>query len=144
MLEGKAMQQQPNPFAGKGDSADAPRLWIRAIREGWAIPDMARRAAIARAAQILADPQSTRREVTRATQTLVLIERMGLDAAVNEDRMTRLDGGGATDRVELIDGVTDSQLAAVARALAPQPAAMPPDAPKPPKPCRSPKRKHKP
>ena len=131
------MEPSPNPYAGKGDSADAPRLWMRAIREGWAIPDVARRAAIARAAQILGDPQSTRREVTRATQTLVIIERLGLDAAVNEDRMNRLDAGTATDRVEVLEGLSDSQLAAVARAIAP-PA---PAAPEPPKPCRKRKRK---
>ena len=131
------MEPSPNPYAGKGDSADAPRLWMRAIREGWAIPDVARRAAIARAAQILGDPQSTRREVTRATQTLVIIERLGLDAAVNEDRMNRLDAGTATDRVEVLEGLSDSQLAAVARAIAPPATA----APEPPKPCRKRKRK---
>jgi hypothetical protein len=113
---------------------------MRAIREGWAIPDVARRAAIARAAQILGDPQSTRREVTRATQTLVIIERLGLDAAVNEDRMNRLDAGTATDRVEVLEGLSDSQLAAVARAIAP-PAPAAPAAPKSPKPCRKRKRK---
>lgn len=134
------MEPSPNPYAGKGDSADAPRLWMRAIREGWAIPDVARRAAIARAAQILGDPQSTRREVTRATQTLVIIERLGLDAAVNEDRMNRLDAGTATDRVEVLEGLSDSQLAAVARAIAP-PAPAAPAAPKSPKPCRKRKRK---
>ena len=137
MGQDKPMEPSPNPYAGKGDSADAPRLWMRAIREGWAIPDVARRAAIARAAQILGDPQSTRREVTRATQTLVIIERLGLDAAVNEDRMNRLDAGTATDRVEVLEGLSDSQLAAVARAIAP-PA---PAAPEPPKPCRKRKRK---
>lgn len=134
------MEPSPNPYAGKGDSADAPRLWMRAIREGWAIPDVARRAAIARAAQILGDPQSTRREVTRATQTLVIIERLGLDAAVNEDRMNRLDAGTATDRVEVLEGLSDSQLAAVARAIAP-PAPAAPAAPESPKPCRKRKRK---
>lgn len=134
------MEPSPNPYAGKGDSADAPRLWMRAIREGWAIPDVARRAAIARAAQILGDPQSTRREVTRATQTLVIIERLGLDAAVNEDRMNRLDAGTATDRVEVLEGLSDSQLAAVARAIAP-PAPAAPAAPKSLKPCRKRKRK---
>lgn len=134
------MEPSPKPYAGKGDSADAPRLWMRAIREGWAIPDVARRAAIARAAQILGDPQSTRREVTRATQTLVIIERLGLDAAVNEDRMNRLDAGTATDRVEVLEGLSDSQLAAVARAIAP-PAPAAPAAPESPKPCRKRKRK---
>lgn len=134
------MEPSPKPYAGKGDSADAPRLWMRAIREGWAIPDVARRAAIARAAQILGDPQSTRREVTRATQTLVIIERLGLDAAVNEDRMNRLDAWTATDRVEVLEGLSDSQLAAVARAIAP-PAPAAPAAPESPKPCRKRKRK---
>jgi hypothetical protein len=125
--------QQPNPYAGKGDSADAPRLWMRAVREGWQIPPAARRAAIARAAQIIGDPNSTRREITRATQTLAVLERLAMDAAIHEDRMTRLDAGTATDRVELLEGISDSQLLAVARVLAP---------PCPPKP-EAPKRKRK-
>ena len=124
MMQGNPMQTPQDPLAGKGESADAPRLWMRAIREGWQIPDLARRAAIGRAAQILADPQSTRREVTRATQTLVIIERLGLDAAVNEDRMARLDGGAATENVGIID-LSEEALQAVARSLAARNAAKP-------------------
>jgi len=53
------------------------------------------------------------------------------------DRIARLDAGTATDRVEVLEGLSDTQLAAVARVLAhkapePRPA---------PKPCRKPKRK---
>ncbi len=124
MMQGNPMQTPQDPVAGKGESADAPRLWMRAIREGWQIPDLARRAAIGRAAQILADPQSTRREVSRATQTLVIIERLGLDAAVNEDRMARLDGGAATENVGIID-LSEEALQAVARSLAARNAAKP-------------------
>jgi hypothetical protein len=58
---------------------------------------------------------------------------LAMDAAIHEDRMTRLDAGTATDRVELLEGISDSQLLAVARVLAP---------PCPPKP-EAPKRKRK-
>lgn len=131
------MPSQPNPYLGKGDSADAPRLWMRAVREGWQIPPTIRRAVIARAAQIIGDPTSTRREIARASQTLALLERLALEAAVHEDRMARLDAGTATDRVELLNTLTDAQLGAVAKAVKPDP----PCPASPPKPKPKPKRK---
>ena len=125
------MPEQP---AGKGESADAPRLWMRAIREGWQIPDVVKRAAVNRAAQILADQTSTRREIMRATQTLAILERLSIEAAVQEDRMARLDSGTATENVALID-MADGTLEAVARSIA---GVAPVE---PPKPCQKPKRK---
>lgn len=109
--------KMPDDLAGKGESADAPRLWLRAIREGWSIPDVVKRAAVSRAAQILADPSSTRREVTRATQTLAILERLSIDAAVQEDRISRLDAGTATENIAVVD-LPDSTLAAVAKSIA--------------------------
>lgn len=117
MPQGSTMQQPPDPDEGKGASADAPRLWLRAIREGWNIPDVVKRAAVNRAAQILADPTSTRREITRATQTLAILERLAIDAAVQEDKMRRLDEGMATERVELTETISDAQLGAIAQTL---------------------------
>ena len=108
--------KMPDELAGKGESADAPRLWLRAIREGWSIPDVVKRAAVSRAAQILADPSSTRREVTRATQTLAILERLAIDAAVHEDRISRLDAGTATENISLVD-LPDTALAAVAKSI---------------------------
>lgn len=124
----------PDQSTGKGESADAPRLWMRAIREGWQIPDVVKRAAVNRAAQILADQSSTRREIMRATQTLAILERLSIEAAVQEDRMARLDSGTATENVALID-MADGALEAVARSIAGVAPAEPP------KPCRKPKRK---
>lgn len=106
----------PDELTGKGESADAPRLWLRAIREGWNIPDVVKKAAVSRAAQILADPSSTRREVTRATQTLAILERLAIDAAVHEDRISRLDAGTATENISLVD-LPDTALAAVAKSI---------------------------
>lgn len=112
--------KMPDELAGKGESADAPRLWLRAIREGWNIPDVVKKAAVSRAAQILADPSSTRREVTRATQTLAILERLSIDAAVHEDRISRLDAGTATENIALID-LPDATLAAVAKSISNEP-----------------------
>jgi len=126
--------KMPDQSTGKGESADAPRLWMRAIREGWQIPDVVKRAAVNRAAQILADQSSTRREIMRATQTLAILERLSIEAAVQEDRMARLDSGTATENVALID-MADGALEAVARSIAGVAPAEPP------KPCRKPKRK---
>ena len=108
--------KMPDELTGKGESADAPRLWLRAIREGWNIPDVVKKAAVSRAAQILADPSSTRREVTRATQTLAILERLAIDAAVHEDRISRLDAGTATENISLVD-LPDTALAAVAKSI---------------------------
>jgi hypothetical protein len=108
--------KMPEETAGKGASADAPRLWLRAVREGWNIPEVVKKAAVSRAAQILADPSSTRREVARATQTIAILERLALDAAVHEDRMRRLDDGTATENLTLVD-LPDTTLAAVARSI---------------------------
>jgi len=110
--------KMPEDESGKGASADAPRLWLRAIREGWTVPDVVKRAAVNRAAQILADPSSTRREITRATQTLAILERLSIEAAVQEDRMRRLDDGMATERVELTEVISDAQLGAIAKTVA--------------------------
>jgi len=120
--------KMPDELAGKGESADAPRLWLRAVRAGWNIPEVVKKAAVSRAAQILADPASTRREVARATQTIAILEKLAMDAAVHEDRMRRLDDGSSTENLSLID-LSDTALSAVARSI------VNPD-PAPAKPCR--------
>ena len=86
---------------------------------------------------MLQNPEAKGRDVARASATLLAVQRQGFDAAREEDRIARLDAGTATDRVEVLEGLSDTQLAAVARVLAhkapePRPA---------PKPCRKPKRK---
>jgi hypothetical protein len=121
MAEDKAMQRQPDParWEGEGRPRNDLRLVMAAIRAGWTIDPLVKQAIIGRASRILANADAKPRDVARASSTLVAIERLNLDAAVQEDRMARLDAGDATDRVELAQVVTDAQLAAVARLLQP-------------------------
>ena len=128
MPEDKAMQRQPDParWEGEGRPRNDLRMVMAAIRAGWTVDPLVKQAIIGRASRILANPDAKPRDVARASSTLVAIERLTLDAAVQEDRMARLDAGEVTDRVELLDAMTDAQLAAVARVLAmPAPAALP-------------------
>jgi hypothetical protein len=130
---------------GEGRVRSDLRLVMRAIREGWAIDPVVKRAVIARASRVLANPDANARDVSRASNTLLSIERLALDAATQEDRMTRLDAGQATDRIELLDSISDEQIAAVARTLAAPRIAVDkkpvaPVAP-PEKPCRKPRAK---
>lgn len=125
---------------GEGRVRSDLRLVMRAIREGWVIDPVVKRAVIARASRVLANPDANNRDVSRASNTLLSIERLALDATTQEDRMARLDAGEATDRIELLDSITDAQIAAVARTLAAPRIAV--DKPgKPEKPCRKPRSK---
>jgi hypothetical protein len=107
---------------------------MAAIRAGWVIDPVIKQAIVGRASRILANPDAKPRDVARASSTLLAIERLTLDAAVQEDRMARLDSGTATENVALID-MADGALEAVARSIAGVAPAEPP------KPCRKPKRK---
>ena len=113
------------------------RLAMRAIRLKCDIPPVVLQAIVGKATRVLQNPEAKGRDVARASATLLAVPRQGFDAAREEDRIARLDAGTATDRVEVLEGLSDTQLAAVARVLAhkapePRPA---------PKPCRKPKRK---
>ena len=115
------------------------RLAMRAIRLKCDIPPVVMQAIVGKATRVLQNPEAKQRDVARASATLLAVQRQGFDAAREEDRISRLDAGTATDRVELTQGISDAQLAAVARLYPPQP-----DAPQPPrKPCRKPRRKRK-
>jgi hypothetical protein len=102
---------------GKGRVRSDLRLFTRAIREGWTVDPMFKRAAIQRTAQVLADATANRRDVARATTTLMAIDRLSLDAAMEEDRMSRLDAGEVTDRVQVMSDLTDDQLTALAKTI---------------------------
>ena len=128
--------QSPTHIIAEGEGrprADL-RMVMAAIRAGWVIDPVIKQAIVGRASRILANPDAKPRDVARASGTLLAIERLTLDAAVQEDRMARLDSGTATENVALID-MADGALEAVARSIA---GVAPVE---PPKPCRKPKRK---
>jgi len=109
---------------------------MAAIRAGWSIDPVIKQAIVGRASRVLANSESKSRDVARASATIISVERLALDAAKEEDRMTRLDAGTPTDRVEILHDLGDQALDAVAQSLN---QIQPPKCL--PKPKRKPKRK---
>jgi hypothetical protein len=134
----KDSQMQPptdDIIGGQGERAQKGNMVMvmAAIRAGWIIDPVIKQAIVGRASRILANPDAKPRDVARASATLLAIERLTLDAAKEEDRMTRLDAGTATENISVVD-LPDNALEAVARSIVnPTPA--------PAKPCRKPKPK---
>jgi hypothetical protein len=87
---------------GEGRPRAEMRLVMRAIREGWVIDPVVKQAIIGRASRILANPDAKPRDIARASATLIAIERLTLDAAKEEDRITRLDNGQLTETVGIM------------------------------------------
>lgn len=101
-----------------------------AVYGGWELPPESSRRLPSDLQAIVDDPNTSTRDRIRALECLAALRKDRLDALMQLDKVTRLDAGQATDRVELLDAMTDAQLAAVAQALgSPSPASLP--APKP-------------
>ena len=123
-------------WEGEGRPRNDLRMVMAAIRAGWSIDPVIKQAIVGRASRVLANPESKSRDVARASATIISVERLALDAAKEEDRMTRLDAGTPTDRVEILHDLGDQALDAVAQSLN---QIQPPKCL--PKPKRKPKRK---
>ena len=124
-------------WEGEGRPRNDLRMVMAAIRAGWSIDPVIKQAIVGRASRVLANPESKSRDVARASATIISVERLALDAAKEEDRMTRLDAGTPTDRVEILHDLGDQALDAVAQSLnqiQPAPKCLP-------KPKQKPKRK---
>ena len=89
-------------WEGEGRPRNDLRMVMAAIRAGWSIDPVIKQAIVGRASRVLANPESKSRDVARASATIISVERLALDAAKEEDRMTRLDAGTPTDRVEIL------------------------------------------
>jgi len=72
----------------------------RALREGWAIPPHVLKSLPALVTEMATNADSDRDRL-RAVETLLAMQRANLDALVAADKCERLDGGGATERLEL-------------------------------------------
>jgi len=139
MSKEKEMQSpiDSSRWEGEGRPRNDLRMVMAAIRAGWSIDPVIKQAIVGRASRVLANPESKSRDVARASATIISVERLALDAAKEEDRMTRLDAGTPTDRVEILHDLGDQALDAVAQSLnqiQPAPKCLP-------KPKRKPKRK---
>lgn len=117
------MQQpvDPSRWEGEGRPRNDLRMVMAAIRAGWVVDPVIKGAIVGRASRILANPDAKPRDVARASATLLAVERLTLDAAKEEDRMQRLDAGQATERLEVMEAISDDQLEALARSIASPP-----------------------
>ncbi len=71
----------------------------RAVDDGWQIPESVYRAAPAICARIMADDSSSPRDRLRAAEVLASMARDKVNAAIALDKMERLEGGDATERI---------------------------------------------
>lgn len=75
------------------------RLLQRAVSEGWQIPSTVWSSAPDICTRILADENATPRDRLRATEVLAAMARDKVNAAIALDKIERLEGGDATERV---------------------------------------------
>ena len=73
----------------------------RAIRGGWSIPPHVMKT-LPSIVTAVAESSESERERLRAVEVLLAMDRANTDALQAADRCERLDGGAATDRVELL------------------------------------------
>lgn len=149
MMQAKeqSMNTPDNPGAS-GDVGKDPVRWAennrhlsilaQAVYQGWELPEEASRRLPADLQAIVDDPNTSSRDRIRALECLAALRKDRIDAALQLDRIRRLDAGNATERIEVAKVVTDEQLAAVARVLAAS--ALPAPCPEP---SLKPKRKRK-
>ena len=96
----------PDWVGGKGELAPSParsslRLLQQAIRNEWDIPPEWKKELPQLCLSIALDENKGDRERLRATEILRSMTRDNLDALQVLDKIERLDGGEATERIEL-------------------------------------------
>lgn len=84
----------------RGHDRETLRMLIQAVRNRWVIPEGMRDAAPKIATRI-AMSGATEREKLRAIELLAALDRDNIAALALLDKNERLDGGQATERIEL-------------------------------------------
>lgn len=111
---------------GLGGPSDRAERWERrqhlgiieaAVYQGWDIPPEAKQTIPRELLAIVNDPNASTRDRIRATECLAALTRDRIDAAVQLDKIGRLEAGSATERVELMETISDAQLEAVAKSI---------------------------
>lgn len=127
-------------LAEQGHERAGLRLIRRAIHGRWDIPDVLLEQLPKHVTSLLVNAR-TDREKLRAAEVIVSMNRDNMNALVQADRIERLDSGQATDRVAILDSMTDEQMLAVAKSIrvSQQPAEKAPT-PARKKPCRKPRK----
>lgn len=95
------------------------RLIRRAIHGRWDIPDVLLEQLPKHVTALLVNARNDR-EKLRAAEVIVSMNRDNISALVQADKIERLEAGLATDRVEVLESMTDAQMRAVAESIAPR------------------------
>jgi len=77
-------------------------LVARAMRAGWAVDPELKALMIERCCNTIRNPLSDARDVARASEFLLAVDKHALELLKTEDNISRLDGGQATGRIELL------------------------------------------
>jgi hypothetical protein len=85
----------------------------QAVYNGWQIPPDAAAALPREILAIATDPNSSPRDRIRATELIATLRRQDCEAAIDLDKILRLDAGAATENVAFVD-LPEAALKAVA------------------------------
>ena len=111
------------------NSTHAGLPWLRFLRQtcgerlhfwpfdGWDIPRSAYETVPRDLLDIASDTSASARDRIRAAEALSRLLAQRIDAALHLDRTQRLDSNSATERVEILNEITDEQLRAVAASI---------------------------
>ena len=91
------------------------RVIEAAVYQGWDVPAEAYQTIPRELFELIIDPLASPRDRIRAVEALAHLNEQRVHAAVQLDRIMRLDAGTATERIA--DSLTDAQLEAVARSM---------------------------
>jgi len=98
-------------------AASALRLLQRAVREGWQIPEGVMKAAPNTATRIMLNEGAPLRDRLRAAEVLASMHRDKINAAIALDKIERLEGGQATERVVISPEIQARARAIIAKRL---------------------------
>lgn len=97
------------------------RIHLRSLEalvyDGWNVPAEVYQTLPQALIDIATDTLQSTRDRIRATEALSHLIQHRTETAVQLDRIMRLDAGQATDRVQLLEGLSDAQMLAVAQSL---------------------------
>ena len=121
-------RKAPKPQGGEGGGSDwaekrETREHLRVLEAmvygGWAVPEQVFQFVPQRLADIVNSVSAPTRDRIRAMEALSALSQQRIDAALQLDRIRRLDNGNVTDRVEVLSRISDDQIKAVAESILP-------------------------
>lgn len=121
-------RKAPSTQGGEGGGTDwsskrATREHLRVLESmvygGWAVPDQVFTTIPKRLADIVDGVGNATRDRIRAMEALSALTQQRIEASLQLDRIRRLDSGGATDRIEVLQRISDEQILAVAKSVLP-------------------------